>query len=284
MDFGIARITDSDTRLTKTGFSVGTAAYLAPEQIEGEVAGPASDIFAYGLVAYELLTFHRAFKGPTVSSLMYQILHSEPDPISTLQPRCPQLLEDVISRCLAKELDQRYRSFDEVRADLLEVAADLGVAVEESGVLQSRRHRRTAVPSAGYSKTDLTQPTRAMVTPKPGKVRGAAEPASESIAADGIAPSGLSGSSESSRSSGLSKGVLAVLLVVALVGGFVLWRWLGDRETAGPVVDSGTVVESSGAEVSAEEDLPAPREALADQETDPSLGATESPAVTSSTE
>ncbi|MBZ0112160.1 MAG: protein kinase [Thermoanaerobaculia bacterium] len=243
MDFGIARITESDTRLTKTGFSVGTAAYLAPEQIEGEVAGPASDIFAYGLVAYELLTFHRAFKGPTVSAMMYQILHLEPDPVSTLQPRCPPRLEDVVSRCLAKELTERYRSFDEVRADLLEVAADLGVPVEETGVLQSHRHRRTA--SARDSRVDLTQPTRTMVTPKSGDVS-----AEDSQVKSG-APTG-----EVSPSAGRSKGLVAALIAIVLVAGFFAWRWMDDRNSNSPRVEPETTLETSALEAPAEEVLP----------------------------
>ena len=125
MDFGIARITESETKLTKTGFSVGTAAYLAPEQIEGEIAGPQADIFAFGLVAYELFTYQRAFAGPTVSALMYQILHTEPAQVSELAPDCPRRLEGLIRGCLAKDLVARYGTFADVLMDLRGIAAGL---------------------------------------------------------------------------------------------------------------------------------------------------------------
>jgi len=79
MDFGIAKIADQDTGLTQTGMTLGTAAYLAPEQIRGEPVGPATDIFSWGVSAWELLSYQRPFTGQHISTVLYQILH-EPAP------------------------------------------------------------------------------------------------------------------------------------------------------------------------------------------------------------
>ncbi|GMU64665.1 MAG: hypothetical protein AMXMBFR36_09390 [Acidobacteriota bacterium] len=119
MDFGIAKLAEMNTnQLTKTGTAMGTIGYMAPEQVNGQPVDHRADIFAYGVMAYELLTYERPFEADTMSRVFYRILHEEPKPISDLIPLFPADLERVVLRCLAKDPHHRYGSFRAVLADL----------------------------------------------------------------------------------------------------------------------------------------------------------------------
>ena len=118
MDFGIAKLLSDDTRLTGTGMAMGTVGYLAPEQLRGEEVDTRADVFAFGVLAYELLSFERPFKGETFSQVSYQLLYVEPKPLIEVWPDCPVALNTVIDRCLQKQQAQRYMTFTEVLEDL----------------------------------------------------------------------------------------------------------------------------------------------------------------------
>ena len=118
MDFGIAKLTNQETGLTQTGMTLGTAAYLAPEQIRGESVDPRTDIFAYGATAYELLTYRRPFVGQHISTVLYQILNEEPPKVSSIVPDVPPELDHLVMRCLAKDLTKRYADVGELLHDL----------------------------------------------------------------------------------------------------------------------------------------------------------------------
>ncbi len=113
-DFGIARLVD-ESALTQAGVMLGTAAYLSPEQARGEPATAASDRYALGIVAFELLTGRRPFTGPTVPAQARAHLEA-PVPASGLGPE----VDDVLARALAKDPEARYltsgRFVDELRA------------------------------------------------------------------------------------------------------------------------------------------------------------------------
>ena len=95
MDFGIAKLTQRQTGLTQTGMTLGTAAYLAPEQIRGESVDQRTDIFSFGVLAYELLTFQRPFLGDAISNVLYQILNARARPITEFWPECPPELAEA---------------------------------------------------------------------------------------------------------------------------------------------------------------------------------------------
>lgn len=108
MDFGIAKLMAQESELTRTGMTVGTAAYLAPEQIRGEPADPRTDVFSFGVLAYELLTYRRPFEGEQISAVLYQILHHQPNPIRSTWQDCPEAIQDIVERCLHKDPEQRF--------------------------------------------------------------------------------------------------------------------------------------------------------------------------------
>ena len=125
MDFGIAKVQSLNRTLTQTGETLGTAAYLSPEQIRGEPLDPRADIFSFGSMAYELLTGQRAFRGDTPSAVLYQVLSHEPTKIRELWRDCPPSIERIVLRCLAKDREDRYSTCSELFADLTAIAREV---------------------------------------------------------------------------------------------------------------------------------------------------------------
>jgi serine/threonine-protein kinase len=112
MDFGIAK--SQDLHLTKTGFQVGTPYYMSPEQVMGEPATERVDIYAYGILLYELFTGVRPIEGETVERLFYQILHEPLKLDALLAAQLPQPLVSLIVRMTAKKPEDRPATFGEV--------------------------------------------------------------------------------------------------------------------------------------------------------------------------
>ena len=125
LDFGLARmhvessVTDSTAQfLTEEGSILGTIQYMAPEVLGGADADARSDIFALGLVLYEMLTGKPAFSGPNRASVMASILEREPRPIHELAPNVPPPLEHLIDKCLSKQPDERWESAHDIAEQL----------------------------------------------------------------------------------------------------------------------------------------------------------------------
>src|SRR5258708_12558053 len=110
-DFGIASVYKdiNAERLTTTGMTLGTVQYYAPEQAQGEIVSPAADVYALGIVMYEMLTGRTPFDGDTPVAVAMQHIQDVPVPPSELNPGIPQALEDIIMRCLEKIPEMRFR-------------------------------------------------------------------------------------------------------------------------------------------------------------------------------
>lgn len=117
MDFGLARVLGTD-HITRTGTTLGTTAYMAPEQLRGEEMDRCSDIWAFGVVLYELFTGRLPFNGLYESAVMYAINEEEPPIPSSLNPEIPNYVEKVILKCLSKDKVARYQDMDELLAGL----------------------------------------------------------------------------------------------------------------------------------------------------------------------
>ena len=123
-DFGIAKMAGQSTELTMAGSVMGSPQYLSPEQIRGEDLDGRSDIFSLGVVLYEILSGKRPFNGDTITTLVYQILHNDPPPVSELRA-VPPRVEELLRGMMAKSLDERVATAGVVARELAAVEAEL---------------------------------------------------------------------------------------------------------------------------------------------------------------
>ena len=157
-DFGVAKIAignvESHRRrsLTVTGDLIGTPSYMAPEQAttSGPPVGPAADIYALGAIFYELLTGRPPFKGETLLDTVLQVLHSEPVPVTDLQPNVPRDLETICLKCLRKEPNRRYLSASDLADDIGRFLAGKPIEARPRGAVEKvwRWVREHPIPSS----------------------------------------------------------------------------------------------------------------------------------------
>lgn len=143
MDFGIAKLKGA-TKLTSSDSTLGTVAYMSPEQAAGEEVDQRSDIFSFGVVLYQLLTGQLPFKGEHQAAIIYSILNETPEPLTRYKANVPEGLQRIVEKALEKDKDERYQHIDDMMADL-------------------RKERK----SLDYAKT--TQISRTEVSPKSKK-------------------------------------------------------------------------------------------------------------------
>lgn len=127
MDFGTAKLANVESHLTQAGMTLGTVAYLSPERLLGRETLINADIFSYGVLAYELLSFRRPFSGRNIPTLIDQVLNAAPCPVIDAWPDCPPKLAQLVHRCLLKDPNERYPNCTEVLADLD------GIMIEATG-------------------------------------------------------------------------------------------------------------------------------------------------------
>ena len=120
VDFGLAKL-KGQTRITMKGTTLGTVAYMSPEQVKGEEVDHRSDIWSLGVVLYEILTGLLPFKGDYEQAVMYSILNENPQPLTALRTGIPMELERIVNKMLAKKPDERYQHADEILVDLRQI-------------------------------------------------------------------------------------------------------------------------------------------------------------------
>lgn len=141
MDFGLAKLKGS-IKLTHTSSTVGTLAYMAPEQLQGGEVDARSDIFSFGVVLFEMLTGALPFRGEHEAAIMYSIANEQPESLLKLRPDLPPDLERIINRALEKDPEDRYQHADDVVSELRRIKKQTSTVSRVSP---------SEVKAAGYS-------------------------------------------------------------------------------------------------------------------------------------
>jgi Protein kinase domain/PEGA domain len=251
MDFGIAKSLQTESNLTQTGITLGTSAYLAPEQIRGEAIDRRTDVFAMGVLAYELLAYRKPFRGEHLSTVLYKILNETPEPIGTVAQDAPPGLVAAIDRAMAKVPADRYPTMEAFRKDLQAVyreitgASGMFTTASQSNTIRTIRadagedlETTLATPSSGVGPihAGITPPSGALArapatpdaTPTPSSISGARrplelvnfrDPSAEEVADDQAAT--LRRTSDTQTEPGVGKTRIAIfggILALAAVG------------------------------------------------------------------
>jgi hypothetical protein len=164
LDFGVAGKVET-AGLDRSGMLMGTPNYMSPEQVVGQPADQRSDVFAVGLVLYELVSYRQAFTGDSQQAILLKVLHESPEPLASLVPGLDPALPAIVNRALEKSPDARYADLEAMRSDLSRVTQRLHQA--ESA--QADPGRGTPAARGRGRARDHRRPARAIapIAPAP---------------------------------------------------------------------------------------------------------------------
>ncbi len=245
-DFGIAKVTDSGDHLTMTGSLLGTPSYMSPEQARGAALDGRSDLFAVGAVLYEMLAGKKAFRGDSITGLIFKIITEEPPPIREFDPSFPDEIVRILAKSLAKTPEMRYQTGRDLADDLLALTrpgstptlrqAELATApgmklpatpptINAPPTLQGALETSNVGPATVVSPAAAPAPPRRSPPPPPAAV---------------AAPT----KSNTGVLVGVAVGALVLVLGVGAAGWYVLGRRAAQPSAAGGI--SGTAGATAG--------------------------------------
>jgi serine/threonine protein kinase len=219
LDFGLAKATSPadksdpdgtlDSSLTAVGSTIGTIAYMSPEQALGKFLDARTDLFSFGIVLYEMATGRAPFRGDTTGMLLLSIVQETPEPLRQINPDLPVGLQQIINKCLQKDREQRYQTASELRDDL-------------------QRLRR----SSGSEKVALTGV--ADRTPSASTKWNVGSRAADENVAGELATSSNAGSQASVKLARKRYGILAACLALLATAFLAYHFWPGSNVPSGP--------------------------------------------------
>lgn len=215
-DFGVARLSTSD--LTRTGEVLGTPTYMSPEQVLGQELDGRSDLFSLGVVLYTMLSGQKPFKGETISTVCYHVVHSPPQP-PVADLAFPPDVAAVLERLLAKQKDERFSSAEELSAALGETmdrTMGLSGTAMRSGVLRAPTQGLT-VPASGHGTAGSPGFTAAADTPP--ETNATSLPTMRAGRAIEAAPPGTPKRGKGALVAAIAVGLVLAVLGLVVVGG-----------------------------------------------------------------
>jgi len=216
-DFGIARAIEQ-TRITQVGSVVGTAAYLAPEQVRGEEATPATDVYALGVVLYQFLTGRLPYEGSTLAELAVRQQNERPLPPSTYNDEVPETLGGAVLRALEGDASRRYASADELAGGL-----QLGLQGEDVTLPPEEGETATQVLGGEEATRRLDQTERTeMRPPSPTRRPVARAPRAPEFEPEPVAPAAPARRGAFSRFARFVMAAVALVLIAAAVAAAVI--------------------------------------------------------------
>jgi len=229
LDFGISRIADVSDGLTRPGESVGTPYYMSPEQVRGEPCDIRSDLYALGVVFFELLTGHRPFENESAPAVQIAHLTTPPPSLLAYQPSLPPACDAIVQKLLAKRPEERYQNTAELLETLVSYGANAGPGELRPSInpglheaivrAQQLPLERSATPSSSPSISDTpTMPRSAANGPAAAPAMQQATPISSAATAPAEASSEQRSSRRTVMTVALSSAALVLIAILA-----VLW-------------------------------------------------------------
>jgi len=255
-DFGIAKL--AGTQLTQAGQILGTPAFMSPEQFSGAAVDARSDLFSLGAMLYWMCTGEKPFAGDTFTAVSFKVVYSEPIPAAQLNPALPAALDLVLSRCLAKNPDDRYPTGRDLAADLEALKAGRPVAAAAlPGAAQAEKTFVRPVPVAARPVEAAPLEKTVSQTATLGRAATAA------IAPRAGIPAGAAKLWARLRERRLAAGIVAGLLLLMLLAGYWFWPSNAAESSAPRSVETSRRAADSGpppwAKASSRARQPAPK-------------------------
>ena len=257
LDFGIAKVSgaDGDNNLTRTGTIFGTPYYMAPEQALGQGIDHRADVYAIGVIMYEIFAGSVPFQGESFMGILTKHITAEPEPPSQRAVKegrhLPQGVEPIIARAMKKEADERFQSMDELVSALIGLhrrvvgpgmsgymaahlppASAMGLP-NMSGVPSGAVPMRGHTPSSGIMPEAHERPSGSVPMAPPQQYSGAMAAAPYSGAYPASASSSMVGMPKKGGKAGLIAAVIAVIAVIGGTVGFLLLPSGGDKANSG---------------------------------------------------
>jgi serine/threonine protein kinase/tetratricopeptide (TPR) repeat protein len=258
LDFGLAKVTATgrglnaagaqetleQDHLTSPGSTLGTIAYMSPEQVRAKELDARSDLFSFGAVLYEMATGAQPFRGESSGVISHEILDGDPAPAMRLNPDVPAKLDDIIGKALEKDRELRYQGAAEMRADLKRLKRET----------ESRRGVSSgSVAAAQPSGIQPAQPSSAPVSSS-ASVSVSVPAAGSSPALSSPSSSAVSGGETAATGQGkLWSYFVPIVVILLIAAGAAMWYWRGRSTT--PQIDSIAVIPFTYAGSNADGDL-----------------------------